>query len=252
MVFDLFVAMSLLVRSTGGCEALAQQWGICDTSGALSDSGAVLEGHVRQDSGDTTVDVEGEGDETAPPDETFYCGRRTANRCSFAFSIIPPGAVSMNDVATFPVQPGGLTSEPRGWAVLGLTANVMSDAAEHTVNGTLLGRPATVRFTPVNWTWDYGDGTTARTTTGGGTWAALGLGEFDPTPTGHIYTTRGTYRVHADVSFSAAYRFDAGAWIPIPGTLTVPATVELSFRAVAARTALVTSDCRMSPDGPGC
>jgi hypothetical protein len=247
---DLLLA-AILATSSGGCVGQAIVSGEC-VDGSVSDSGAVLEGHTRGDSGDTTIDGDGGDEAASAPDETFYCGRRTDDRCSFEFTITPPGAVSMSDVAAFPVQPGGLISEPNGWAVLGLTANLVSGAAEHTVEGTLLSRPAAVRFTPVSWSWDYGDDTTARTSTGGGTWAALGRNEFDPTPTGHIYTTRGTYRVRADVTFTAAYRFDGGTWIPIPGTLTVPATDELSFRAVAARTALVTNDCRARPTGPGC
>lgn len=247
---DILLALALLASSVDECQSNQLITGICDTSGAFSDSGAVLEGHTRDDSGDTTIDGDG-GDDAAAPDETLFCAHRTNDRCSFEFTITPPAAISMSDLAAFPVRPGSLTSEPSGWAVLGLTTNLISDATEHTIDGTLLGRPATVRFTPVAWTWDYGDGTTARTSTGGGTWAALSRNEFDPTPTGHTYTTRGTYRVHADVTFTAAYRIDSGTWIPIPGTLTVPATTELSLRAVTARTALVTSNCNFRPTAPG-
>ncbi len=84
--------------------------------------------------------------------------------------------------------------QPDGWIVPGLDANFYAVTAPHVVNGTLLGQPASVRFTPVAFHWDYGDGNAATRSTKGATWEALGIPEFEPTPTSHVYATRG--RVH--------------------------------------------------------
>ena len=246
---DILLALAIFASPPQDCQLGGYRSGHC-VDGSFAGDGVELHGDLRNGPSGNTVELDDAHERPEKP--TLHCERRMRDQCAFSFSTSVPSAITVEDLAAFPVQPGGLTSEPRGWAVLGLPANLISDAAPHTVDGTLLDRPATVRFTPVAWTWDYGDGTTARTSTGGGTWTTLGRNEFDPTPTGHTYTTRGTYRVHADVTFTAAYRFDSGTWIPIPGTLTVPATTELTLRTVTARTALVSEDCHNRPTGPGC
>lgn len=236
-----------------GCQSLSQFHGDCSIDGSISDDGAVLDGSLqRHDGGDNSIDIDGGGgvdDETLP-----YCARKTAERCDFEFSIIPAPStgVTLADVAAFRADPGTVETEPSGWAVIGLTTNAISTATTHTVDGILLGQPATVRFTPISWSWDYGDGGTATTATGGRHWAVLGVPEFDPTPTGHVFAQRGTYTVSVSVDFLVEYRVGAGAWTRIPGILTLPAAAPTALRAVGARTVLVAEDCTENPRGPGC
>ena len=222
------------------------------TNGSITDDGARLDGSIHgRDEDANSVDVDGGGDE---PEE--YCARQTGPVCDFAFTITPPpaeGAVTLADVAAFQADAGTVLTEPNGWAVLGLPLNAISTAATHTVDGTLLGQPASVRFTPTAWVWNFGDGTRSITTaTSGATWADLRVPEFDPTATSHIYTTRGNYRITVDVRFTVEYRIGTGAWTPIPGTLTLPATAPSDIRAIGARTVLVADNCNDNPRGPGC
>jgi hypothetical protein len=167
----------------------------------------------------------------------------------------PPDAatapVTLADIASFRPDVGTAGMEPNGWAVTGLDTNFYSAASAHVVGGELLGAPAAVRFTPRTWTFDYGDGASARTATGGGSWAALGLAEFDPTPTSHVYAAAGTFTVDIAVAFGAEYSLDGRNWIAIAGTLSVPAA---RFTATAgdATTVLVARDCLANPRGPGC
>ncbi|TPW73073.1 hypothetical protein [Schumannella sp. 10F1B-5-1] len=87
----------------------------------------------------------------------------------------------MSDIATFIPQKPTARTEPNGWGVRGLDTNVIASAPQHTVDGTLLGATAQVRFTASGYRFDYGDGTPARATTvGGNTWAKQGLRAFDP------------------------------------------------------------------------
>jgi len=76
--------------------------------------------------------------------------------------------------------------------VVGLPTNFYARTGTHIVSGALLGSPADVRFTPVGYRWRYGDSSAARLTTPGATWQALGLREFDATPTSHTYRAAGT------------------------------------------------------------
>lgn len=65
----------------------------------------------------------------------------------------------------------------------------------------------------------YGDGTQSPPTT------SLG----GPYPDGdivHEYARAGTYLVRADVTYGGQYRVNGGAWVDIPGQLTIPGTSE--------------------------
>ncbi|HEU0205137.1 MAG TPA: hypothetical protein VFQ74_00375 [Pseudolysinimonas sp.] len=141
--------------------------------------------------------------------------------------------------------------EPNGWVVPGLDANFYSVVDQQLVNGTLLGQPATVRFTPVRWHWNYGDGSAAVRSTKGATWAAQGLRDFDRTATSHVYETEGEYVIHLSIDFRAEYRFGAAGFTPIAGTINLPAN-DLRVTVTGAKTVLVDHDCVANPGGPGC
>jgi hypothetical protein len=159
--------------------------------------------------------------------------------------------VTLADIARFRPAPGIQRMEPDGWVVVGLPANIYSIVDTQIVAGELLGQSADVRFTPVAWQWNYGDGAAATLPTRGGTWAALGLREFDATPTSHIYQRAGSYTIRLSIVYRAEYRIAGGPFTPIAGTITLPAN-ELHITASGAKTVLVERDCTVAPRGPGC
>ena len=163
----------------------------------------------------------------------------------------PVAPITLADIASFRPVVGDSGMEPNGWMVTGLDTNFYSAATAHVVGGELLGIPASVRFTPRAWAFDYGDGSSTRTATGGGSWAALGLAEFDPTPTSHVYAAPGTFDIGVAVEFGAEYSLDGQTWIAIAGTLSVP-VARFTATAGDATTVLVARDCRANPRGPGC
>ncbi|UOE42861.1 hypothetical protein [Agromyces larvae] len=161
-----------------------------------------------------------------------------------------PG-VTIRDVAQFrPAQPGGFM-EPDGWAVIGLPANFIDEASAHTTTGTLLGRPAEVRFTPVGYRWEFSDGATVTSDDPGATWAELGQREFTATATSHVFTERGTFTVTPTTTYLAEYRFDGSAWLPVPGALEIPGEAR-SIQVGRIDTVLVNGTCTQNPSGPGC
>ncbi len=85
----------------------------------------------------------------------------------------------------------------------------------------------------------------------GGTWAALGLREFDATPTSHIYVVEGEYTIRLTIDFRAEYRFAGSAFLPIDGTINLRAN-DLHITVDGAKTVLVEHDCTADPSGPGC
>jgi hypothetical protein len=159
--------------------------------------------------------------------------------------------VNISDLVNFKPAPGVDHMEPNGWMIVGLDTNFYATAQSQVLSGELLGQQASVRFTPVGYRWSYGDGQAASLSTRGSTWAALGIREFDPTPTSHVYTQPGGYDIDLTVYFTAEYRYAGAIWVPVVGTLAVPAN-RLHAIAGDAKTVLVERDCSVPPRGPGC
>jgi hypothetical protein len=172
-----------------------------------------------------------------------------------AFQVVnppaPPTVVTLNDIASFTPAAGGNHMEPNGWIVVGLDTNFYSDATPRVVDGTLLGLPAAVRFTPVEWRWSYGDGSSNNSATPGSSWKAQNLREFEPTATSHVFADTGSYTIDLTVEYSAEYQFAGSGWVAIAGTVSVPAN-RIVATANDADTVLVNRDCRQNPRGPGC
>jgi hypothetical protein len=172
-----------------------------------------------------------------------------------AFQVVnppaPPTVVTLNDIASFTPAAGGNHMEPTRWIVVGLDTNFYSDATPRVVDGTLLGLPAAVRFTPVEWRWSYGDGSSRNSATPGSSWKAQNLPEFEPTATSHVFADTGSYTIDLTVEYSAEYQFAGSGWVAIAGRVSVPAN-RIVATANDADTVLVNRDCRQNPRGPGC
>ena len=247
MLPAVLVAVLLSAVTAEECDHLSErEGGSCTTvTGTLGGDGATLEGLIGNAGGGS--DSGGQSDSSGPvpdyclvPEPPEPCLRST-----------PTAAVTLSDVAAFRPDVGSNAMQPNGWAVVGLDTNFFSRGGADVVAGTLLGGPAEVRFTPVAWTWSYGDGTTRRATTAGGTWVELGIPEFDPTPTSHVYAAKGTYTITLTIDYVAEYRLGSGAWVPIAGVLSLPSN-PLTITVGSAKTVLVEDDCRVNPSGPGC
>jgi hypothetical protein len=159
--------------------------------------------------------------------------------------------VTVDDLVNLRPAAAGLRMEPNGWTVIGLDTNFWIDVTTNTQSGELLGRSASVRFTPIGYRFNYGDSGTVNHASAGGSWTTQNLAEFDPTPTSHIYTQPGSYTVTAAVEYSAQYQFDGATWMPVLGTVRIP-TNTLDVIAARATTVLVNNNCLTTPAGPGC
>ncbi|HRN29969.1 MAG TPA: hypothetical protein PK890_09760 [Terrimesophilobacter sp.] len=197
-----------------------------------------------------TPSTGGSGGPVAAPREGEICntvGGVTVCRALWEAS----GPVTLSDIAHFRPSPGRNLMEPDGWMIVGLHTNFYAHANQHIVAGQLWDEPAWVRFTPVGYRWWYGDGGTHYSGTKGNTWANLGLDEFDATPNSHVYRSAGTYYIDLSIVYRAEYRFAGDSFIPIDGTLPLPAN-RLVAVAGDAVTVLVEHDCAANPMGPGC
>jgi len=162
------------------------------------------------------------------------------------------GTPALNDIARFLAGTPTVVVEPAAWTVAGTDTNfVATGAGERQKAGTLLGRSVVVHFTPVSYTWVYGDGTSRTTSVPGATWQTSGSTPFTATPTSHVFANRGSYAVTVTVRFAARYQFAGQGWADIAGTLPLTSTpVTVTVKAV--KTVLVAHDCTQDPSGVGC
>ncbi|WP_076708331.1 hypothetical protein [Microbacterium oleivorans] len=161
-----------------------------------------------------------------------------------------PTTATIDDVAEFAPDPPRVVGEPDGVGVVGMPTNFVVDAIEHTATGDIFDIPVTVRFTPVSYVFDYGDGTRQETTTPGTSWEDLDAPQFTVTDTSHSYGEPGEYEVGVTIRYAA--EADAGGgWFPIAGLLEL-ATPTTVVRIVDVDTALVERTCTEDPRGPGC
>lgn len=168
-----------------------------------------------------------------------------------AISGVKATKIKLVDLISFKPAAGVSQMEPQGWAVVGLETNFFATVSPQVQSGLLLGRPASVRFTPHRYLWVYGDGAKAARSVSGTSWVKSGVQEFDTTSTSHVFTEPGTYVVDLAIEFTAEYQYNAGRWRKIFGTVSAPAN-RLMVRAVKVKTVLVGFDCIQRPTGPGC
>jgi hypothetical protein len=257
-VFSATLALSATSAQgvTPGCTPGDASLGECpNVSGNLNGGAAVLEGTAGSPGSGSGAGGSGAGDNGAastPIDPNAQCVIVVAGRCLYAVDHgVQVQPITLADIAAFRPDPGVDNMEPNGWMIVGLDTNFFATGGTQIKDGTLLGQPASVRFTPVTWRWTYGDGAAASLGTAGGTWGSQGIEEFDPSPTSHVYRAPGTYYIDLSIDFTAEYRFGGTQWIGIAGILPLAAN-RLVATAGDAKTVLVERECTRNPGGPGC
>lgn len=224
--------------------------GACPVSASNNGTDVTLEGTASQPGGSSggggSASTPGSGDSNSAADNS---GTPAVFRDGYTATI----PVTLADVAKFRPHPGTDLMQPNGWMIVGLSTNFYAHASQHVKTGTLLSEPAYVRFTPVRYHWTYGDGASRTTSTPGATWSALGITEFDETPTSHIYRAAGRYVIDLTIGYAPEYRLASGTdWIAVNGLVWVPANRLVAEAAAGAKTVLVEDECTIDSAGPGC
>lgn len=146
----------------------------------------------------------------------------------------PVQAITISDVAQFTPTPPEVSVDPAGVAVMNLPANFVSDATEQTLEAEILGRWVSVRFTPITFDFDTGDGTVVTASHGGVSWEVSGSPQFTPTDTSHVYRERGVVYPAVTVTYEASVDLGAG-WIPLGTVAATGPTRELQVYEAVTR-----------------
>jgi hypothetical protein len=145
---------------------------------------------------------------------------------------------NLSDQAAFTPNPIGINASPSVGGV-GQAFFFSAIASSHTKNGTVLGKPATVSFTPASFEWN--------SDSGGGTGSSFATS----------WQTEGSHGVGLTVTYAVSYSVGAG-WIDA-GTITSSASASVQVTTappvqvlVAAPPLLVSANCRNHPSAYRC
>ena len=140
------------------------------------------------------------------------------------------------EMQSLPIDPGTLTMQPdRGNVLINIDTVAYTDAVPQTFATAVLGAPVTVRVWPVEYAWDWGDGTVFTTTDPGAPWPQYTVGHtyLRATAEGETRTITVTTSWHGDFSVAG------GPPQPVDGT-AVTSTATTPFEVITASTSLTT------------
>lgn len=159
-------------------------------------------------------------------------------------------AMIQSEFQKLPVAAGTVTAQPSPHTLRGAETNFFADSAEQQFDITILAQKVHVVATPVQYTWNYGDGTTfGPQQSAGGPLPQDRWGE--KTRTSHVYTQTGDYQVVLTTHFQGTYSVNNGPPLPIPGQgqfSSPPQTISV-WRSITRNYA---DDCIANPQGQGC
>src|SRR5690625_1277134 len=124
--------------------------------------------------------------------------------------------VTRSDFAELPLERPGVHLQPdRDWFLVNMDTLVYTDGGSQMLETTVLDVPVAVRATPVEYSWDFGDGSEPLVTAEpGAPWPAEDIG--------HVYTSEASdVVITLTTTWSGEFQVAGqGPWIPIAGTTT--------------------------------
>jgi hypothetical protein len=151
---------------------------------------------------------------------------------------------------SLPINAGTVVAQPSPNTLRGAETNFYADPAEQQFDVTMFGQRVHVVATPVQYTWNYGDGTVfGPQPSMGGPLPQDRWGE--KTRTSHVYAQTGDFQVVLTTSFQGTYSVNDGPPLPIPGQgqFSAPPQTISVWRSITRNYA---DDCNQNPHGQGC
>ncbi|WP_157544428.1 PKD domain-containing protein [Jonesia quinghaiensis] len=157
-------------------------------------------------------------------------GEVSPERTSLIMYCFPPGepgaqgtegseplriSFTMSDFQSLPLKGSGINIEPdRDDYVINLPVITLTNPEPQILTTTILGIPIRVRATPIEYAWDWGDGSSPLVTTDPGR-------SYPDHTVHHTYTMLDTFTISLTTRWEGDYSIDGGAtWLPISGTTT--------------------------------
>ena len=120
---------------------------------------------------------------------------------------------------SFPILPSDMNSDPAQFSLRNGHTHLWAVAETQAFNTNMNGVDIEVRAIPVQWMWDYGDGTKRNFSQPGE--PAPNHTLHHETPTSHSYTETGIFEVNLTTLYRGEFRIVGEGWQPIPGQAAV-------------------------------
>ena len=160
----------------------------------------------------------------------------------------PMPVVTLEDFQQLNIAPSTIEADSGGFGLRNAHTNFYATAEAQTLNVEMLGQDVAIQAVPVQWTWNYGDGSAAKTLGQPGGPQREFNQELDTT---HRYTETGTFPVNLTTAYRGQYSVNNGPWLPIPGTAQVPSQ-PVTADIWRSKTRNVADDCNENPNGWAC
>lgn len=160
----------------------------------------------------------------------------------------PMPVVTLADFQQLNIAPSTIQTDSGGFGLRNAHTNFYASSEPQTLNVQMLGQDVAIQAVPVQWTWNYGDGSPARTLGQPGAAQTEFNQELDTT---HVYEDTGQYPVRLTTAYRGQYSVNDGPWLPIPGTAQVPST-PVTADIWRSKTKNVAENCAQNPTGWAC
>lgn len=134
--------------------------------------------------------------------------------------IIP--VVTPDQFRTFPIRGSELQSEPNNFSLINGHTHLWASKNLQTFNTVIGDSDVKIKAIPIQWNWNYGDGTRRNLNFPGQPEPEHTL--HDKTATSHIYEKTGKFSVGVTTLYRGEFSVDGGPWQSIPGQAAVPST----------------------------
>lgn len=160
----------------------------------------------------------------------------------------PMPVVTLADFQQLNIAPSTIQTDSGGFGLRNAHTNFYASSEPQTLNVQMLGQDVAIQAVPVQWTWNYGDGSPARTLGQPGAAQTEFNQELDTT---HVYEDTGQHPVRLTTAYRGQYSVNDGPWLPIPGTAQVPST-PVTADIWRSKTKNVAENCAQNPTGWAC
>lgn len=123
---------------------------------------------------------------------------------------------------SFPIVESTIGSDPDGFSLRNGNTHFWASRRIQEFRSNMSGSDVRIRAIPIQWNWNYGDGSARNNNFPGEPDPQHTL--HDQTPTSHVYEVTGKFSVGLTTLYRGEFSVDGGPWQSIPGQAAVPST----------------------------
>ncbi len=128
--------------------------------------------------------------------------------------------ITTEQFRSFPLKASRVNSDPSNFSLRNGFTHFWASSNKQYFKVDIAESKVSIRAIPVQWIWNYGDGTTRRLNYPGEPAPEHTL--HDKTDTSHVYQETGKFQVVVTTLYRGEFSVDGGPWEPIPGQASVP------------------------------